>query len=222
MKMTGDGPENSTKTMEAYIEKHFSHDPSMHSEFSIGFGRPFEFPPGHKVSNFVKEVKQNCNKKISPVFNCAMKPPKLASLPENEQQTKLCNRKRSNATKEPQSGSNHKKCKTSTEVAFNKAPSSSSTQSESKDHRQVQSSINYWIDGHQSELLRTLNEDHYSIKTVNNSTTVTVYVQCKLCNTSIKLQPKVTKMKGIQEYQSMLLLATSKSLKQTLDKQSSH
>jgi len=200
MEMTGDGPENSMKMMEAYIDKHYSHDPSMHSEFSIGLGGPFEFPPGHKVRicNFVKEVKQNYNKKISPVFNCAMKPPKLASLPENEQQTKQCSRKRLNASKEPQSGSNHKKCRTSIEVAFNETPSSSLTQSENKDYRQVQSSINYWIDGHQSELLRTLNEDHFSIKTVNNGTNVTVYVQCKLCNTPIKLQPKVTKMKGIQ------------------------
>jgi len=197
MEITGDGPENSIKIMEAYIEKHYSHDSSMHSEFSVGYEGPFEFPPGHKVRiyNFVKEVKQNYNKKNSPVFNSAMKPPNLASLPDNEKQTNLCSRKRSNATKELQSGSGHKKCKTSIEVAFNET---SSNLSISKDHRQVQSSINYWIDGHQSELLRSLNQNHYSIKTVNEGTTVTVYVQCKLCNTPIKLQPKATKMKGVQ------------------------
>ena len=67
MDVTINGPENSIKIMEAYIEKHFSHDPSMHSVFSFDHGMPFEFPPGHKVRicSFVKEVKQNYNRKIS-------------------------------------------------------------------------------------------------------------------------------------------------------------
>ena len=57
MDMTSDGPENAMKIMEVYIEKHYSHDPSVHSEFSVGLEGPFEFPPGHKVRicNFVKK-----------------------------------------------------------------------------------------------------------------------------------------------------------------------
>ena len=40
---------DSVKTMETFIEKRFSHDPNMHSQFSVGLGLPNEFPPGHKV-----------------------------------------------------------------------------------------------------------------------------------------------------------------------------
>ena len=53
-----------------------------------------------------------------------------------------------------------------------------------------------------------------------------VYVQCKLCNTPIKLQPKLTQKREFSiEYQTgqnMLHLAILKGLKQTPDKQSSH
>ena len=51
----------------------------------------------------------------------------------------------------------------SIDVTLNETPPGLS---ESKEHRQVQSSIQNWIEGHQSELLRSPNEDHYSIKTV--------------------------------------------------------
>jgi len=195
MDVTSDGSENTMKIMEAYMEKHYSHDPSMRSKFSASLEGPFEFPPGHKVKicNFVKEVKQNYNKKIVPVFNRAVKPSKPAflPLPDSEQQS----RKRSNATKSP---GNHKKCKLSIEVALNETHSGLSNPSESKEHMQVKSSIQNWIDHHLSELVRSLNEDHYSINTINKNAAVTVHVHCKLCNTTIKLQPKFTKTKGIQ------------------------
>ena len=85
MDVTIDGPENAISVMEAYIEKHYPHDPSMHSEFSFGHGMPFEFPPGHKVRicSFVKAVKQNYNRKMSPIFNCITKPPTQAFMPGN-------------------------------------------------------------------------------------------------------------------------------------------
>jgi len=73
MDLTSDGQRN---TIKAYIEKHFLHDPSMHSKFSAGLEGPFEFPPGNKIYNFEKEMKQNYCKKILPVFNCAVKPSK--------------------------------------------------------------------------------------------------------------------------------------------------
>ena len=135
MDMTSDGPENAMKIMEVYIEKYYSYDPSVHSEFSVGLEGPFEFPPGHKVRicNFAKEVKQNYTKKISPVFNSAVKPSQLASILDNEQQ----NRKRSNVTKNPQSDGDHKKCKMSIDVTLNETPPGLSLQPESKEHRQV-------------------------------------------------------------------------------------
>ena len=75
-----------------------------------------------------------------------------------------------------------------------KTPSVPSIQSDSKEYRQVQSSIKCWIESHQSELLRNgLNEEHYSIKAIKRGTAVIVYVESKLCHTSIKLQPKSTK-----------------------------
>ena len=41
---------DSVKTMETFVEKQFSHDPSMHSKFlPTTSGSSFEFPPGHKV-----------------------------------------------------------------------------------------------------------------------------------------------------------------------------
>lgn len=51
-------------------------DPWVHSVFSFGHGKPFKFPPGHKVRmcSFVKVVKQDYNRKISPT-----KPPCLAT-----------------------------------------------------------------------------------------------------------------------------------------------
>ena len=62
----------------------------------------------------------------------------------------------------------------------------------------MQSSIKCWIESHQSELLRNgLNEDHYNIKAVKSVTAVIVYVECKLCHTIIKLQPKSTKKAGV-------------------------
>ena len=54
----------------------------------------------------------------------------------------------------------------SIDVTLNETPPGLSLQPESKEHRQVQSSIQNWIEGNQSELLRSLNEDHYNIKTV--------------------------------------------------------
>jgi len=39
---------NSVTTMETFVEKRFSHDPSMHNKFLITSS--FEFPPGHKSS----------------------------------------------------------------------------------------------------------------------------------------------------------------------------
>ena len=67
----------------------------------------------------------------------------------------------------------------------------------SKEYRQIQSSIKCWIEGNQSELLRNgLNEEHYSIKAVKKGPTVIAHVECKLCHTLIKLQPKTTKKLG--------------------------
>ena len=41
---------DSVKTMETFVEKQFSHDPSMHSKFlPTSSESSFEFPPGHKV-----------------------------------------------------------------------------------------------------------------------------------------------------------------------------
>ena len=41
---------DSVKTMETFVEKQFSHDPSMHSKFlPTSSGSSFELPPGHKV-----------------------------------------------------------------------------------------------------------------------------------------------------------------------------
>ena len=44
--------EDSVKTMETFVEKQFSHDPSMHSKsLPTSSGSSFEFPPDHKVLN---------------------------------------------------------------------------------------------------------------------------------------------------------------------------
>ena len=41
---------DSVKTIETFVEKQFSHDPSMHSKFlPTSSGSSFELPPGQKV-----------------------------------------------------------------------------------------------------------------------------------------------------------------------------
>jgi len=191
--------ENSIKVMEQYIEKRFSHDPTMHSEFSFSLGVPFEFPPGHvlRICSFVKEVKQNHNRKVSPIFNSTVQPLQMSVSPE-EQTMDSCSRKRTiaNNLESLGSGRDCKQLRVCIDVPANtELPIESETQS--MEQRQVQSSINYWIETHQVELFRGLNKDHYCIKVVKSSATPTVYVKCLLCHTSIKLQPKATKKKGL-------------------------
>ena len=59
---------DSVTTMERFVEKRFSHDPSMYSKFLLTSSESsFEFPPGHKalISRFIKQVRENYNTTFS-------------------------------------------------------------------------------------------------------------------------------------------------------------
>jgi len=63
---------DSVTIMEKFVKKWFSHGPSMHSKFLLTSSESsFEFPPGHKalILRFIKQVRENCNTKYSPIFN---------------------------------------------------------------------------------------------------------------------------------------------------------
>ena len=129
---------DSVKTMETFIEKRFSHDPSMHSQFSDGLGVPFEFPPGHKVQifSFIKQVKENYNRKHSAIFNCTVKP-NIPTCCDSNQDT--VSNKRQNSNMNTEKDNHCKKLKTCVDSK------SFSTQPDGMVHRRVKSAINSWI-----------------------------------------------------------------------------
>ena len=105
----------------------------MHSVFSFDHSMPFEFPPGHKVR--ICSFEQNYNRKISPILNCT-------AIPSFTSDNKQGPEKRPNNTKySPQSHGNHKISKISIALPSNKTPLLPSIPPESKECRQVQSSI---------------------------------------------------------------------------------
>ena len=175
---------NSVKTMEAFIEKRFSNDPSMHSQFSVDLDLPFEFPPGHKVRifSFIKQVKENYNRRHSSIFKCTVKPHTPTCCDSNQG---TVSNKRKNSNRNTEKGDHCKKLKTcSNSTSF----SGELIQPDSMVHKHVKSAINCWIQSQRSELLRkNLSEEHYSIRPVMKG--AGIVVQCQLCNTDIKLQP---------------------------------
>ena len=154
---------NSVKKMEAFIEKRFSNDPSMHSQFSVDLDLPFEFPPGHKVRifSFIKQVKENYNRRHSSIFKCTVKPHTPTCCDSNQG---TVSNKRKNSNRNTEKGDHCKKLKTcSNSTSF----SGELIQPDSMVHKHVKSAINCWIQSQWSELLRkNLSEEHYSIRPV--------------------------------------------------------
>ena len=178
----------SITTMETFVDKRFSHDPSMHSKFLLtSSGSSFEFPPGHRalILRFIKQVRENYNTKHSQIFN---RQAKSDNPSQDSSQSRILN-KRPQSSRDIEIDHRFKKIKTSSNI---KNPLENTNQCDSKVYRHVKSQIDEWIDKHakMSEILKNLSEEHYSIRPAKE-TGVVVY--CQLCKKEIKLQPSSKK-----------------------------
>jgi len=164
-------------TIENFVEKRFSNESGMHSQFLPNNpGSVFEFPPGHKASirRFIKQMKENYNTKHSQIFNCKQKSSQHESTVSNTRPSTPSSSEMVHHSKK------RKIC------SISRISSETSFHSDSKVHSHVKSQINEWMDSHAKGLLKDLTEEHYSIISGKGTG---VNVHCKLCNKDIKLQP---------------------------------
>ena len=153
---------DSVATMEIFVEKRLSHDPSMHNKFLLSSSGSFEFPPGHKalILRFIKQVRENYNTKHSQIFNHQVK----SNTPSTDQGTATASTKRPQSSRDVEGGHRFKKIKTNSGI-ISLSASEHTTQCDSKVYRHVKSQINEWVDKQAkvSELFKGLSEEHYSI-----------------------------------------------------------
>ena len=176
--------EDAVNAMEKFVQKRFSHESSMQSQFlPIDPDSLFEFPPGHKASifRFIKQVKENHNTKHSQIFNCKEK--------SSHNDGRVSN-KRANTTPSNEVAHYSKKMKT---CSSSTSPTGHLIQFDSKVHDDLKSQINEWVENHARGMLKDLAEDHYSIALSKERAGVNIH--CHLCNKDIKLQPTSKKDK---------------------------
>ena len=176
--------EDAVNAMEKFVQKRFSHESSMQSQFLPSDPDSlFEFPPGHKASifRFIKQVKENHNTKHSQIFNCKEK--------SSHNDGRVSN-KRANTTPSNEVAHYSKKMKT---CSSSTSPTGHLIQFDSKVHDDLKSQINEWVENHARGMLKDLAEDHYSIALSKERAGVNIH--CHLCNKDIKLQPTSKKDK---------------------------
>ena len=168
-----DGPNNSIKVIENFIEKRYPGNPDyfcFHSS-SIPSSKtlPFEFPPGHRVRihNFVREVRKQKSKAVNIRTENRQK---KSSLPG-------CKRQKLSKCEVDTSG-NESEC----EVSVHSITT------------QVRRSISKWIKAQQDVRLQNLSENnHFSIvvaRVAKSNHTFSVHVSCLKCKSCVHLHQK--------------------------------
>ena len=139
------------------------------------------------LKNNIFEFNGKAYKQIQGTAMGSKASPSYANLFMGKVEETFLSNKRPQSSKDTEIDHQFKRIKTRSKIK-NLLQNTSQCDSDGKVYRHVKSQIDEWV---HKELLRYLNEEHYSIRPAKQGTGIVVY--CQLCRKEIKLQPSSRK-----------------------------